>query len=125
MMSSRANPLSPAPRSWRAGRAGIVPQSRVVVEILVAQRLGVNALPQQLLHRMVDPARVAAIGKASRQRAGHAQAVIDLAQEQHPTVTRQRSRAETAFHFARSQLLKQECLLLAVWRKPGAAPCLG
>ena len=97
----------------------------MIIEILVAERQPVHALREQLRDTVLDKAPIASIAKARRQRAGHAQPVVDLAQEQHPAVAAQMPARKVHHHFARSKVLKEQRLLLTVCRLSGVVVLAG
>jgi hypothetical protein len=88
----------------------IPPQRLVIVQILIAQSQPVEAL--QLLHRMVHPACIPGVHKAPGQLPRQSQAPIRLAQQQRPSIARQRPPAEIHPHLTRSQIRKGQRLLL-------------
>jgi hypothetical protein len=55
---------------------------RVGIEILIAQRQPANALREQFLHAVIDEFGIAAVHETTRQRAGHAQARINLPEQE-------------------------------------------
>ena len=54
----------------------------VIVEVFVAQGQAIDALGEQLFHRVLDEERMAVVGKAAAQAAEHPEAAVELAQEQ-------------------------------------------
>jgi len=58
----------------------IAPEFRVIVEVFIAQAHRVDALGQQLHHRVIDQALIAPVVEAAGERAGEPQTGIDLAQ---------------------------------------------
>ena len=62
------------------GQQRIAAQEGVGIEVCVTQRLAVKPLGQQLGHGVIDLAGVARVVEAGGQRAGQAEAVIDLAE---------------------------------------------
>jgi hypothetical protein len=69
-----------------------------------------------MLDKPPIPPIAEAVGQPSRQ----SQATIELPQQQHPAVARQRATGKISHHFARAQVLKLERSLLTVCRSPGA-----
>jgi hypothetical protein len=70
----------------RRGQQRIAPQVWVVIETLMAQRPRINALREQFLHTVVDEFGIAAVHETTCQRAGHAQARIDLPEQERPAI---------------------------------------
>jgi len=91
----------------RYGQQWIAPQLRVIIEIFVSQRQGLDALGEQFLHSMLDQVRIATILEALGKRATEPQAAVDLAQEQRAGVAAQLSSAKIGDHFSRPKVLKK------------------
>jgi len=90
----------PSGSSFPAATAGAVqPQGVVIVEILVTQRQGVQALGQQLLDGVVHQHLLARIVKQWPKRA-KAKALIDLAQEQDAAITAEMAAGKVGLHLA-------------------------
>ena len=98
----------------------IAPQVRMIVQILVAERQGVQSLRHQLSHPVLDETRVASVVKTTRQSAREPHRAIHLPQEQRPTVAAQVTTAEIGDDLARTQGLKVQRDLLTVCRWLGA-----
>ena len=91
-----------APRRKLAGEHAehrIVAQMVVVVQILVAQREGVHALPDQSRHRMLDQIGPARVGKAGGEAADQPQGAVRLPQQQGARVRGDRAAIETGHNF--------------------------
>jgi hypothetical protein len=98
----------------------IAAQRVVIVEILVAQRQAVEALGEQLLHAVLDVARIAPVRKARRQLGAHPQPTIDALEQQPARIRAQVTAAEIRDHFARAKVLKKHRLLFTVCFAGGA-----
>jgi hypothetical protein len=123
-----------ARRRRRQGRAAVVPkhpvlaerigfvagdvqeriatQLVVIVEVFVAQGQPFEPLRQEFFQPVLDKAWVALIVEALGQRPRHAQAVIDLAQQQRPTVAGERAAGEIGHDFSMTQGLKEQRLIV-------------
>ena len=77
-------------------------QGVVIVEILITQRQGVQALGQQLLDGVVHKHLLAQVVKTVGQSARKPQALIDLAQEQDATITAEMAAGKVGLHLAGS-----------------------
>ena len=78
----------------------------VVMEVFVTQPQAVKPLGQKLGQRMIDIAGIARIAETSGQRAGETQAVIDLAQQQHPAVAGEIADGKVGDDLARPEIGK-------------------
>ena len=105
------------------GQQGIVPERVVIVAILVAQRQGAEPLGEQFGQPVIAVARVAPVGEGLRQQAGHAQAVIDLAQEQRAAVAGKVAAGKIGDDLAVAEGLKEERLVVTVCPRNGGAGC--
>ena len=90
---------------------------RVVVDILVAQRLGVKALGDELLQGVLDKDRIAPVAKASGQPPRQPEGPIGLAQEQHAAVAGECAAGKIGHDLARAEVLKKQRLVLTVCRR--------
>ena len=81
-------------------------QRIVVIEILVAEREAIDALPQQVDLRMGDQLRIARIGQRRIQRVDEPESPIGLAQEHHPAIAGDLAPWKLASILRRSKLEK-------------------
>ena len=91
----------------------------MIVEVLATQRQTVEPLGQQLGHGVIDIAGVARVVKAAGQRAGQAQAVIDLAEQEHAAVAGEIPGGELGDDLAGTEVLKEQRLVVTVCRARG------
>jgi hypothetical protein len=93
----------------------IVPQGVVVIEILVTQRQPVDALPQQIGHRVGDETRIAPVLENPGQRRGKPHSAIRLPQEHHPAITGDIAAGKTRLNFAAIKAWKTKVCLCTLW----------
>src|SRR5919108_4578871 len=89
----------------------------MVINILIAQGQSVNALGEQLLHLMINPTRIPQVIEATGQASAHPEPSVDLPEQQHSSVTGERPARKIRHHFAWSQVLKEQRLVLTVCRR--------
>ena len=94
----------------RRGQERIAAEKRVVIEILPPQGQAIQALGQELGERILDEAGVARVVKTRGQRAGNAQPVIDLAEQQHAAVAGKIAGGKIGDHFAGAQVGEKQGL---------------
>ena len=99
----------------RALPGQIVAQRIVIIEILVAQREAVDALPQQTDLLMGDQLRGARIGQRRIQRTGQPKAPIGLAQEHHAAVAGDLAALKTRLDFTPIEAWKLKQFVVTVW----------
>lgn len=99
------------------GQQRIQPQARVIVEVFLTQGQPVQALGQELFHGMVHIRLRARIVEAPGQGSRQAQARIDLAQEQRAAIAGECPAGKIRDHFARTQVLKEQRLVLTLCRR--------
>jgi hypothetical protein len=80
------------------GEGRVMTQFVVVVQILVAERQGEDALPDQRLDPMFDQARVAPVEEASGEAAHQVEAAIELPQQKRAGIRGDRPAIETRDH---------------------------
>jgi hypothetical protein len=95
----------------------------MIVAILVAQRLGAEPLGEQFAQPVIAVARVAPIGEGCRQRARQPQAAIHLAQQQRAPVAGEVAAGKIGDDLARTQVLKEQRLVVTVCLRNGGAGC--
>src|SRR5215470_3816929 len=106
--------LGSAPASKRIlltdshGKERIEPQKIMIVEILVACGQAQQTLGDQFAHGVFNKERITHIVKAAGQGPGDAQALIDLAQEQHPPIAAQIASRKVGHYPARTEVIKTE-----------------
>jgi hypothetical protein len=76
----------------------IAPQRVAVVRVLVARRDGEHPQPQHLDDLMIDPRAIAPVHQASGHKLGEPNAPLDIAQQQHPAIRRQKAAVERHTH---------------------------
>jgi hypothetical protein len=103
----------------------VTAQLFVIIEVFIPQGQAVDALGQQLRHRVIDKPLIALVTKAASQRARQTQAGIELAQEQCSPITGEPAGREIDLHFALTKILKLERRLLTVCRRLGIDSCGG
>jgi len=96
------------------GQERIAAQGGVIVEVVVAQGLGQEALEQQLAHGVVAVAGVAGVGEGAGQGGAQPQAGIELTQEQDAAVAGEVAAGEIGHDLAAAQVLKEERLVFTV-----------
>ena len=96
--------------SCRRREQRIQAKARVIIEILVAEGECVDALGEQLAHAVNHQFGNAAIGETSGQRAGDAEARIDLAQQQSAAIRAEQTAGKIGDQFAAMKFLKKERL---------------
>lgn len=74
------------PFAHQGGQQLIAAQPVVIIQVLIAEGQGVDALAQQMHERVLRALWIAVIGKPIGQSGGKVQPLIDLAQERSPTV---------------------------------------
>ena len=72
----------------------------MIVQILVPQTESVDALPQQLFHRVFDQPRIPMIPETLSQSGAQTRPPLDLSQQQHPCIGGDLSTVEPRLHFA-------------------------
>ena len=72
----------------------------MIVQILVPQTESVDALPQQLLHRVFDQPRIPMIPETLSQSGDQTRPPLDLSQQQYPCIGGDLSAVEPRLHFA-------------------------
>ena len=82
----------------------------MVIEIFITQRQPVEPLGQQLGQRMIDEAGVARVVETGGQRAGQAQAVIDLTEQEHAAVAGEVAPGKIGDDLAGAEVLKVQRL---------------
>jgi hypothetical protein len=92
-----------------------VPQNVVVVEVLVTQRQPVDALAQQIGHRVGDEARIAPILENPGQRRGQPHSAIRLPQEHYPTIAGNIAAGKTRLNFSAIKAWKTKVCLCTLW----------
>ena len=100
-MRARQIPLARGQR-----QQGVVAQRVVIVEILVALRLGQHPLPQQLLDRVLDPLRPPVIREAGRKTPDQSRALCHLPQQQQPRIRGLPPPVERGHHLPAAKRLK-------------------
>ncbi len=98
--------------SQRQGR--IIPQTIVVIDILVAQTQTEDPLCQHALHAMFDPVRITIIRKALRKPTGHVASFIDLPQELGTRIGGHASAIKPPDYLAPSQIRNMQGFRLTV-----------
>jgi len=88
-------------------------QSVMVIEILVAERDGIQALPQQVANAVGTAAAPPAIHQPARHCLAQADALIDLAQQQHTGVAGDLTPGEIGLHTATGNGWKIQRILVA------------
>lgn len=83
----------------------------MVMEILVAQGQAIEPLIQELFDGVLHPLRLAVVVEAGRQTAGHAQAAVDLAEQEHAGIHGEVPAGKVGLHPAGAHILKQKRLL--------------
>ena len=78
----------------------------MIIEVFVAQRQPVDALSQQLPHRVVHKYLLPLVLKALGQRLGQAQVDVHLAQQQDPAIAGKGAAGKIRHDLARTQVLK-------------------
>src|ERR1700757_232954 len=78
------------------GKEWIEPQQIMIIEILVARGQAQQTLGDQFAHGVFGKERVTMIAKATSQAARDAQALINLAQQQHAAISTDMSRREVS-----------------------------
>jgi len=105
------------------GQQRVQAETVVIVEVFITQRQPIEPLGQQLLERVIDKTLIAGIDKASRQRAGQTQAVINLAQEQDAAVAGERAAGKIGHDLTRTQVLKEHGLVTTVCPRSSGRLC--
>ena len=95
----------------KQGEERIVPQSVVVVYVLVSQRQPVDALGDQFGDVVFYPVRVPVIGEAGGQLSQDAGLVLDFPQQQRSGVGRDLAAVEMRYNFPMIQGVKIEAFL--------------
>lgn len=103
------------------GQERIPAQESVVIEIIVTQRLAVKPLGQQLRQGVIDLAGGARVVEAAGQRAGQAQPVIDLAEQEHAAIAGEIPGREIHHDPAGAEVGKEQRLVATVCRGRGGA----
>ena len=98
------------------GQQRVAAQLRVIVEVLVPQRQPVEPLRQQFLKPVIHKAGVAPIVETPGQRAGEAQAMIGLAQQQRAAVGGKGAAGKISRDLARTEVLKEQRRVVTVCR---------
>ena len=99
------------------GQQRVAAQLVVIIEVLVPQRQPGEALRQELGELVIHKTRVALIVETLGQCARHAQAVIDLTQQQRAAVGGEGAARKISNHLARTEGLKEPWLVLTVCRR--------
>ena len=97
----------------------IVPQLVVIVQVLVAQTESVDALPQQLPHRVFDQPLVPVIGETLRHSGDQTRPPFHLSQQQNPSIGGDLSPVEPRLHFPMKKSVKFQCGLFTLCRHKG------
>jgi hypothetical protein len=101
------------------GEERIVAQRLVVVQIFVAQRQAVDALPHKRRDRMTDPRRIAIIAEACGELLQDACRALHFAQQHRAAVRGQRPPVEPRHHLAPPSLLKPQRVVRTLCRHNG------
>jgi hypothetical protein len=101
----------------------IVPQLRMIIDICVPQRLGIDTLRQQLGQGVIHKHLLALIPKALRQSISQTQVVIHLAQQQHAAIAGERAAGKIGHDLARTQVLKPHRVGITVCPRSSAERC--
>jgi len=118
--------LKPAQRRCRgqsgvalAGRLHqrIVPERRVVVQVLVALNQPEHALPEHVPERVFDPLRIARIGKRARHRLEQTQATLQLPEQRQSAVAGDRATVEIHFNTTPPERLEINLLRSTIWHR--------
>ena len=88
----------------------------MIIEILIAQRQRVNALGEQFPRAVIDEFRIAPVQKTARQRAGEAQALINLPEQERAAIAAELAAGKIRDDFALTKFLKKQL--------PGETLCL-
>ena len=93
-------------------------QRVVVVQVLVAQRLAMDALGHHGLDAVHATARIAPVAKAARHHCGQANGAVGLAQQQRPGIRGNRPAIELSHNLAASERFKDELSVATVcWHR--------
>jgi len=113
-------PLSRPALSRRIGLLGqdrqqrIFPQLVVIVQIFIAQRQRKHPLRHKFLHRVLDPLRIAMVGKAGGQPLHDLHPLLHLPQQQSTGVAGDRATVKPTLYFALRQGMKFERFLVTL-----------
>ena len=94
-------------------------QMIVVIEVLIAQRNAMDALPDQGRYRVLDQFRPPSIGKASRKAIDEPQHSISLPQQQRTRIRRDRAAIKIGHNFVALDPRKFELLCATLCRHRG------
>src|SRR5947209_20197603 len=86
----------------------------MIIKVLITECEPVDALLDQLLHRIVDAQRVALVGEAGSEATQNVGPALDLAQQQSATVTDHVTAIKAAHDFALAKGLKGEQFLITL-----------
>jgi len=104
------------------GQQGIVSQIVVVVEVLVAEGEGVDALGDQFIHGVLNPIGVAVIGEAGRELGDDPGDPLRLSQQQSAAVRRDMPTVESSHNITPPEGVKSERLLVTLCRHQAVPP---
>jgi hypothetical protein len=93
----------------------ILAQPIVIVQILVPAAQSIDALRQQVAHRMHDPAGIARIAQYRCRGSGQTNALIDLLEQHHSPVAGQIPTAEVGLDQPPTQLPKSDLIFGTLW----------
>jgi hypothetical protein len=87
----------------------------VIIEVLIAERDPVNALPQEIDLRVRDQIGMARIGDPRIERADQTEPAIGRTQHHHPAVTGDIAPGKTGLDFAPIKAWKSEKFSVTIW----------
>lgn len=101
----------------------VQPQTLMIMEIFIAPRQPVDSLRHPLLDRVIDEALVPDILKTPGQRSGHPPLLIGRAQQEYAAVAGERAAGKIGDHLTRTQVLKEQRLVLTACRRRSGEWC--